>query len=366
MDDIKIFEAVDRYITGKMNADERMHFDNLRKTNPEVDQLVVEQLFFMQQMNRFDEIQKFKNQLDEVHINLAEKGIIKSPQFTGKTKVLFLYNKYKKVAAIAASIAGITVLTLSAFVWSFSPVKPVKAEIQALNREINVLKNQNKKLDKEIDQVKQNITPGITYKTGGTGFLIDPNGYLITNAHVIQNANHIAVQNTSGKDFQVQIVFVDVKRDLAILKINDPDFKTTSNLPYTIKNSNVEISESVYTLGYPRNDIVYGEGYLAARTGFNGDTLTCQIAIAANPGNSGGPVINKNGEVIGVLSTKQISAEGVVFATQSKYIYQALNQLQQDTAYRNIKIPTTSSLKKLDRTQQVKKISDFVYMVKVN
>ncbi|RYZ16631.1 MAG: serine protease, partial [Chitinophagaceae bacterium] len=123
----------------------------------------------------------------------------------------------------------------------------------------------------------------------------------------------------------------------------------------------------VFTLGYPRNDIVYGEGYLAARTGYNGDTLSCQIAIAANPGNSGGPILNHNGEVIGVLRQKQTSAEGVVFATQSKYIYQALAQLaQNDTSFKRVKAPSNTVLRGLPRQQQVKKMQDFVYMVKVS
>lgn len=55
MGDIKVLEAVERYIRGEMNPDERLHFENLRKTNPEIDQLVVEHTLFLQQMNRFGE-----------------------------------------------------------------------------------------------------------------------------------------------------------------------------------------------------------------------------------------------------------------------------------------------------------------------
>ena len=373
MDDIKILEAVERYISGQMKPDERVYFENLRKSSPELDQIVVEHTFFLQQMNRFDETRKLKSILNDTHIHLAEKGAIKFPRLKGKAKVVYLVNKYKRVAAIAASIAGLTALTMSAFMWSFSSAKPMKDEITILNRKFDALNRKDKEIDKKINNVIDNTqagtttTPGPEYTTGGTGFLVDVKGYIVTNAHVIQNASHIAVQKNNGSDLNATVIFLDQERDIAILKITDTKFKSPSSIPYSIKRNGGEISEPIYTLGYPRNDIVYGEGYLAAKTGFDGDTLSCQIAIAANRGNSGSPIFNKNGEVIGILSAKQITAEGAVFALQSKYIYNALAELKkQDTTYQKIKLPATSSLKGTERTQQVKKISDFVYIVKVD
>jgi serine protease Do len=108
----------------------------------------------------------------------------------------------------------------------------------------------------------------------------------------------------------------------------------------------------------------HGEGYLSAKTGFNGDTLTCQISVAANPGNSGGPVFNRNGEVIGILSTKEVHVESAVFAIHSQYIYQAVEDLKKDTSYQQLKISFGSTLKGIDKVQQVKKIQDYVFMVK--
>ena len=109
---------------------------------------------------------------------------------------------------------------------------------------------------------------------------------------------------------------------------------------------------------------MYSEGYLSAKTGFNGDTLSCQLGIAANRGNSGGPVFNSQGEIIGVISSKEMEAEGVAFAIQSKYIYSAIEELKKDTTYQSVKIPYKSSVKGMDTKQQVKKIQDFVFMVK--
>ena len=74
--DIMILDAVERYIRGEMNPDERLYFENLRKTNSEIDQLVVEHTLFLQQMNRFGEWKKFQSTLHDVHTDLAQQGKI--------------------------------------------------------------------------------------------------------------------------------------------------------------------------------------------------------------------------------------------------------------------------------------------------
>src|ERR1043166_5566497 len=95
--DIKILDAVERYIRGEMNPDERLQFENLRKTNGEIDQLVVEHTLFLQQMNRFSEWQKFRSTLQDVHTELAEQGKITDERLKGNAKVVYLWNKYKRV-----------------------------------------------------------------------------------------------------------------------------------------------------------------------------------------------------------------------------------------------------------------------------
>lgn len=371
MDEILILETAERYIGGEMTPDERLYFEQLRKNNPEIDQLVVEHTLFLQhflqQMNRFGEWKKFKNILHDTHINLAEKGLINSAKLQGKAKVIYLWKKYQRVAAIAAIIAGVTTLTVTALVDFLSP-KAENAQVQQLVNEVKSLKETTKALDNKIDNVDKKTDKKIIINTpiryNGTGFLIDGKGYLATNAHVVKNSKYIFVQNNKGEQFRAIVVKLDLVRDVAILKIDDADFKPFASLPYGIRKSTTEIAEPIYTLGFPRNEIVYGEGYLSAKTGFSGDTLSFQISIAANPGNSGGPVFNRNGEVIGILSTKEVQAEGVVFAIQSKYIYQALDELKKDTAYRHLKIQSGSNVRRLDKVQQVKRIQDYVFMVK--
>lgn len=200
---------------------------------------------------------------------------------------------------------------------------------------------------------------------GGSSFLIDGKGYLITNAHVIAGSSTIVVSNNKGQEFKAEVAHIDTDKDMAILRIKDSDFKPFASLPYAIKKSPADLGEPIFTLGYPRDEIVYNEGYMSAKTGFNGDTISCQIALSANPGNSGGPVFNHNGDVIGILSTAQPAAQGVVFAINSRNVYQAIEDLKkEDTTYLKVKAPTTSNVKGMDRVQQIKQIQDCVFMVK--
>ena len=230
---------------------------------------------------------------------------------------------------------------------------------------VSLLEQKTKSLDKKIENRPAPKVPvEAEFKLGGTGFMIDPRGYILTNAHVIGNSTVVIVQNNKGQEFRSKIIYISSTADLAFLKIVDSDFKAPASIPYAISKGNLELGEAIFTLGYPRDEIVYGEGYLSAKTGFNGDTLSCQIAIAANPGNSGGPVLDKNGEVIGVLSNRQTQAQGAVFAIRSKNILFALDEMKSDTSLATIHLPQNSSVKTLDRVQQIKKIQEFIYLVK--
>src|SRR6476661_1582206 len=145
-----------------MSPDERVYFEQLRKTNPEVDQAVVEHTFFMQQMNRFEDAKNFKSLLNDTHVHLAEKGMIKSPRLQGKARVVYLYNRYKRVSMIAASIAGITALTMSALVWFISPGKPanqhdvvqLKRDLDNVGKKVDQIQRQNRVLNQKINTVK--------------------------------------------------------------------------------------------------------------------------------------------------------------------------------------------------------------------
>jgi len=364
MDQIALSDAAERYLRGEMDEQEIAMFEDLRKTDPEIDQFVVEHHLFVEEIERYGDLKRFKANMYDVHHSLKETGEIGDVKPNEKGMLVNMWDRYRKVIAVAASIAGLTALLISGLVMMFSPKAPI-SDIEELKKKVNNLEVSTKSQANVLNDVKKKIEPGTPISFGGTSFLIDGKGYLLTSSHVVSDASQVFVQNNKGQDFRAEIIYNDVKRDLAILKINDQDFKPLINLPYGIRKSASELAEPIFTLGYPKDEIVYGEGYLSAMTGFKGDTMSSQITISANPGNSGGPVLNKNGEVIGMLNARQRTAEGVVFAVKSQHIFRTIDELKRLDSIQNIKMSTSSSIRGMERTQQVKKIEECIYMVKV-
>lgn len=364
MEQLQLLEAVERYLLNEMTPDERSRFEQLRKTSPEVDQLVVEHTLFLGQLNRFGEVKHFKASLHDIHDNLVSAGTIKEQP--SKAVVSQMWRRYKRVMGVAASIAGITAMIIASMINS---QKANTAELEQLSRDYVRTKHTVDQLKKQVEvhssEKVQKAPQNVEVKSGGTGFLIDGKGYLVTNAHVVTGSTSVIVQNNKGQEFRASTVHLNPSTDIAILKIQDNDFKPQSVLPYGIRKQGADLGETLFTLGYPREEIVYNEGYMSAKTGFQGDTMSCQIGVVANPGNSGGPVFNKNGEVIGIINTRQIAAQGVVFAITSKNIFTLLEEFSKtDTTLQKIKLPASSSIKGMDRIQQIKKIEDCIYMVR--
>jgi serine protease Do len=356
MDEILLLDAAERYVKGEMSAEEKIFFEELRKNNPEVDQMVVEHTFFLNEVEKYSDIKTFKHTLIEVETKLTEAGIINTSKLTGKTKIVYLWNKYKRITAVAASIAGIVSVLTAGLASLYSNSQSNKNLIQ-LSNDVKSLKEGQKATNRVLNEVKNSKTdPNATFKSGGTGFLIDVKGYIITNAHVLKGKNTIAT-NAKGEQFIARVCMKDLDRDIAILKIDDKDFKPLTSLPYSI-NKSVNLAEPIFTMGYPKDEIVYGEGYLSSETGYKSDTLSYQISIAADHGNSGGPVLNRRGDVIGK------SNGGAVFAVKSVYIFKAVENLKKDSAYSNIKLTTVNAIKNTDRVEQVKKVNSCVFLIK--
>jgi S1-C subfamily serine protease len=365
MDDNLLLDAIERYKNGEMTAQERKFFEEMRKNNPDMDQMAVEHTFFLNELERLSKSKTYKHTLDEVENTLVNEGFIAKKQLKGKSKLVYLWSRYRRTIAVAACIAAIVSISTATIVSMYSENKQETNLTPLVNRKINELNGKINDIQNQIDSATASIPPKPKFAAqfSATGFLIDGSGFIATNAHVINKARNLIVENKKGDQFIAIPVYVNKNTDLAILKVTDTSFKKINVLPYSIPRATAELGEQIFTLGYPREVVVYGEGYLSAQSGSRGDTTAYQISISVNPGNSGGPIINKNGEVLGIISSKETNADGVVFAIKSKNIYKALEEIK--TA-ESIKLPSVATIKGMDRVHQIKKIEDCVFMVKGN
>lgn len=364
MKEIQILETIEKYLEGNMTESEIAWFEDLRSKTPEIDQMVVEHKLFDSKLHQYANQRHFKNELQAIHNRLIEEGEIEELEASStKAKVIKLWNKYKRVTAIAASIASITALVIYSLVSFFAPVAKMN-DLQQLSKKIDQVQRNQQMQGAKIREFDSKIPSGYTVTAGGTAFLIDGKGYLITNAHVIKGAGAVVVNN-KGNEFKAKIIRIDQEKDIALLKIDDNDYKKYNSLPYSISKSSLDLGTEIFTLGYPKDEIVYNMGYLSARNGYNGDTSNFQISLNANPGNSGGPVFNNRGEIVGIISTKQAQAEGVVFAVKAKNIFELLSELKsEDRDYAGIKMPVYTSIKNENRVTQIKKVEDYIFLVK--
>jgi S1-C subfamily serine protease len=176
-----------------------------------------------------------------------------------------------------------------------------------------------------IEDVIRGVVSVRTDKSTGTGFIIDEFGYIITNHHVIDGGSFVRIQMYDGSSFQVNIVGVDPSADIALLK--GPEFSESLELA---DSDEVSIGEKVIAIGNPLGlSFTVTEGIVSAteRLGPNGMNAYIQTDVTLNPGNSGGPLINKEGEVIGVNNFKLGGAEGLGFALESDVVMEVVNEI---------------------------------------
>lgn len=203
-------------------------------------------------------------------------------------------------------------------------------------------------------------------KSSGTGFSISSNGIIVTNFHVIDGTNSIKVRGINSdfnKTYKAKVLVSDKNNDLAIIQIDDYSFTSLGEIPYTIKSELVDVGENIFVLGYPLrtsmgDEIKLTNGIVSSRTGFQGDITSYQISAPVHPGNSGGPLFDSQGNLIGIINAKHAGAENASYAVKSSYLTNLFDLLPN-----SLKLQTVNSLTGKTLSQQVNLINKYVYVI---
>ena len=168
----------------------------------------------------------------------------------------------------------------------------------------------------------------------GSGFIVSPDGFIVTNAHVVENAEEITVRLTDKRELKAKVIGADTRSDVAVIKVE------AIGLP-TVKIgdiSKLRVGEWVIAIGSPfgfANTVTAGIVSAKSRENLSGDPNLdavpfIQTDVAVNPGNSGGPLLNMRGEVVGINSqifSRTGSFAGISFAIPIDYAFNVADQL---------------------------------------
>lgn len=203
----------------------------------------------------------------------------------------------------------------------------------------------------------------------GSGFAL-AQGHIVTNYHVIENAKTILVKGIKGDfvtEYRASVVATDKINDIAIIKISDDRFKGFGATPYKIKRAMSDVGESVWALGYPMvgvmgDEVKFTDGKISARTGIQGDMSVYQISVPIQPGNSGGPLFDNNGNIVGITSSglnrEAFNSENVNYAIKTSYLYNLIESSMSASI-----LPQGTAMQGQSLTEKIKLAKKFVYII---
>lgn len=253
---------------------------------------------------------------------------------------------------------------VSAFYGDFFNILSEDKARKTLDNVKNVIKVEEDKAH-PVGKLPEGMTADSDGPKQGTCFAISKQGYLLTNYHVVKGAKKVQVKGI-GNDFttsyDVDVVSYDADLDLAVLKLKNQNV-AIGDIPYQISPSVAEQGTKSFALGFPMTtamgeEIKLTEGIISAKSGFKGTNSQYQFSAAVQPGNSGSPLFDENGNVIGIVDAKLQGAEGAGYAVKSPYINTFLSMVE------GLQIAKpTGSMAALSLSDKVAKLKNYTFIV---
>ncbi|HPQ07607.1 MAG TPA: S1C family serine protease [Bacteroidia bacterium] len=341
-------ELFDRYLFNQMSEEEKNQFEQSLQNDSQLKEDFEQYKLLIQTFKDYHQRNELSNKFNEWYTE------------TNITSLSSHSKTWWSVIYVAASVA--LVVTLSG-IWFYETLKNETKkqgkEITYLKKEIKQIQSQQNNLVRSIQKIQtKNYAPA---NSQSTGFLMASN-YVLTTYHSIQNADSIFIENDNFPRTEVKVVYTNNDLDVALLYA--PSLSIKSPNIHLLKKT-ADIGNGIFTLGYPTSQLVYNEGYISSVNGYNNDTAFYQITLPLNPGNSGGPLFDNKGDIIGVIVSKNTSMEGVAFALKSNMLYALKDSLPADS----IKLVWDKAFKSnslnINKSAAIQKFKPYIFKVYV-
>lgn len=357
-----IGEWAEKYVNGRLGPEEIQSLKQSLESSPGLQEIWKEHLALIVELQRSGQGARLREKLNR-GLAAWKAGEQHRSAPAGLRRRLSGYWKPAAASAVLAICSSLLTLELAG-----RAQRNPGDQYMVLRREIETIKHSQSKI---IDSLQKGNfeKPGAglyedaTY--GGTGFALSNEGYIATNYHVVKDANSIFIQTADGENQKAYMVAFEPSSDVAILKVEDQHFSFGSApLPYAIGRPASGLGQNVFSIGFPQENLVYNEGYISAEAGYDGDSTSYQLELTANPGQSGAPVLDKNGRIIALITGKKSNTSGTTYAVHAESVIRLIQSLPEP---HSIKLPVKNGkLKGLERPDQVALIRDYICAVKVN
>ncbi len=359
---MRTVDLFDDYLQERVSKEQKQEFEERLISDAVFANAFEEHRLAITLLNKNEEREQLRKALKAIH----------EQEFGKEAKIIPIkkegsIQKYAKTAAMAASVGLVAVLsTLALLSTGGYLLKQQSNDITDLKRDIVELKYSQDAIVKGITSAGEKKIKYAPANFEGTGFALNNKGYIITSWHMVNGADSIFIENSKTERSLTKIIFSDPKTDIAILKLENTDLVKNWQVPFSFNKKSADIGEKVFTLGYPRKEVVYGEGVLSSLSGYRNDTVMYQISIPVNPGNSGGPLMDEQGNVIGLIRGKITSAEATSFAVKSNEIIKTIEGIATDSTKDELNVNTKRNmLKGIKRSEQIKRIDPYVFNIMV-
>ena len=340
----------DAYLNNEMTGDERVQFEQDLQADTTLREEFEAHHDFVEQLQEGIEYGEIRLQLKNIH---NKPGVVKHN--------LLLSPKFLIPLAVAASLALIiTVInpfvnqgneTADAGDYQELNVSPSMTQSEMVENSLVADSTYSMAAENAVDDMgyfcSPEFLPEIATAPNGTAFLISEEGYFLTSKHLVTENELITLQQKdNGLTFEAEVVYTDSLADFAILRCHEVVALEFNAVPFKFFKKDIQLGQDVFTLGYPKNDIVYTKGVISSEKGYKSDTLSFEVSLPSNPGYSGAPLFTYDGDLVGIVIANNTKQQAVTYVLNHHYIQQMIQQLaEKDTMEINMKTNYTKRYK---------------------